>query len=102
MVNFSGNGATTAQWTASKRKAWISLVSHSGTGNGTVAWTRNTAGLTPGVYVDTITVAATGASGSPAHVIDTLVINAAPVPLALSVSPTSRRNCWTPAPPSSP
>src|SRR5690606_38327507 len=89
--SFSGNGAASAQWTADKRKPWTTLATPSGTGNGTVSWTRNTAGLAPGVYVDTISIASPGATGSPGRVIDTLVITAAQVPLALSVSPTSRR-----------
>src|SRR5690606_17693961 len=55
-VTLTGDGAASKSWSAAKRKNWTTLVTSSGTGNGTVAWTRNTAGLTPGVYVDTITV----------------------------------------------
>src|SRR5690606_36918948 len=89
-VSLTGDGASTKSWSAAKKKSWTTLVTASGTGSGTVAWTRNTSGLTPGVYVDTITVTASGANGSPARVIDTLVITAIPVPLAISVSPSSR------------
>src|SRR5690606_10691650 len=84
------DAAAQKTWSAAKRKSWTTLTTSSGTGNGTVAWTRNTAGLTPGVYVDTITVTASGANGSPTRVIDSLVITAAPVPLAMSLSPASR------------
>src|SRR5690606_31789598 len=91
-VTLTGDGAASKTWSAAKRKSWTTLTTSSGTGNGTVAWTRNTAGLTPGVYVDTITVTASGANGSPTRVIDSLVITAAPVPLAISTAPTSRRN----------
>ncbi len=89
-MTLTGDNSTTAAWTASKRKSWTTLTTASGTGSGTVTWTRNTTGLAVGTYVDTITVSATGASGSPAGVIDTLRITAVPVPLVLAVSPGSR------------
>ncbi len=89
-VTLSGDNSTTTAWTASKRKSWTTLTTSSGTGSGTVTWTRNATGLAVGTYVDTITVSATGASGSPARVIDTLRITAVPVPLVLAVSPASR------------
>src|SRR5690606_11413713 len=85
-----GDGAAAKAWTASKRKNWTTLTTVSGTGSATISWNRSTAGLVPGTYVDTITVTASGANGSPGRVIDTLVITAAPVPLAVSVSPSSR------------
>lgn len=89
-VSLSGTGAFTTAWTASKRKSWTTLTTGAGTGSGTVAWDRATNGLGPGIYVDTITVSAAGAAGSPARIIDTMVIAAAPVPLVMSVSPASR------------
>ncbi len=89
-VTLTGDNSTTTAWTASKRKSWTTLTTASGTGSGTVTWTRNATGLAVGTYVDTITVSATGASGSPARVIDTLRITAVPVPLVLAVSPASR------------
>src|SRR5690606_8972919 len=89
-VSLTGDGAAAKAWTATKRKSWTTLTTGSGTGSGNVAWSRNTAGLTPGVYVDTITVTASGATGSPSRVIDSLVITAIPVPLAIDVSPGSR------------
>jgi subtilisin len=86
-VSLTGDGSSTASWSASKRKAWTTLTAASGTGSGTVMWSRNPAGLVAGTYVDTITVT----SGSlAARIIDTLVITPAPVPLALAVSPGSR------------
>ncbi|HET9065643.1 MAG TPA: S8 family peptidase [Gemmatimonadales bacterium] len=89
-VTLSGDNAASTAWSAAKKKSWTTLTSASGTGSGTVAWTRNTSGLTPGVYVDTITVTASGAAGSPGRIIDTLTITAIPVPLALAVTPDSR------------
>src|SRR6185295_9712438 len=61
-----------------------------GTGSGTVAWTRNATGLAVGTYVDTITVTAAGAASSPSVVYDTLQVTAIPVPLVLAVAPGSR------------
>ena len=89
-VTLSGTGAATAVWTATKKKAWTTLTTAGGTGSGTVAWSRNATGLAVGTYVDTITVSATGATGSPDLVFDTLRITAAPPPLVLAVSPGSR------------
>src|SRR5690606_39989966 len=66
-VTLTGDGASNASWTAAKKKSWTTLTTASGTGNGTVSWTRNTSGLTPGVYVDTISVTASGANGSSAR-----------------------------------
>ena len=90
-VLLSGTGSGTASWTAthSARAAWLSLTTVQGTGSGRVRWTRNPAGLAVGVYVDSLTVTATGAEGSPAQVIDSLVILPPPT---LAVAPTSRRD----------
>ncbi|MDZ4389010.1 MAG: hypothetical protein U0974_04705, partial [Gemmatimonadales bacterium] len=88
-VTLSGDNSGSTQWSATKRKAWTTLTTASGTGSGKVKWNRSTSGLAAGTYVDTITVAAAGVSSR--TVIDTLVVTSAPVPLALSVSPTSRK-----------
>jgi hypothetical protein len=87
-LTLSGDGGSTTAWTVSKKKAWTTLMTLSGTGNATIKWNRNTAGLSIGVHVDTITVTAPGVGYR--SVIDTLLITAAPVPLAMTVSPTSR------------
>ncbi len=89
-VTITGEGAATAVWTATKKQAWTTLTTSSGVGNGQVSWTRNTAGLAVGTWVDTITVTAVGIAG-PKLVIDTLVITAAPVPLVAAISPGSAR-----------
>jgi subtilisin family serine protease len=90
-VVLTGNGASATAWSATKRKAWITLNTASGSGSGTLSWSRDASGLAPGVYIDTLQVLASGASGSPARVIDTLLVTAAPIPLTLTVNPTSRR-----------
>jgi subtilisin family serine protease/undecaprenyl pyrophosphate phosphatase UppP len=87
-VTLSGNNSSSTAWSATKKKAWTTLTTASGTGSGKVKWNRNTNGLSAGIYVDTITVAVSGLPSK--TIIDTLMITAAPVPLAMSVSPTSR------------
>jgi hypothetical protein len=63
-------------WTATKRRAWTTLTTSSGTGSGRVRWSRDASGLAVGTYVDTITVTASGATGSPAILVDTLRVTA--------------------------
>ncbi len=89
-VTLTGDNAASTAWSATKQKSWTTLTTASGTGSGTVAWSRNASGLAPGTYVDTITVTAAGAIGSPTHVIDTLKVTAVPVPLTLALTPVSR------------
>ena len=44
-VTLSGTNASTTAWSATKKKTWTTLTIASGTGSGTVAWTRNATGL---------------------------------------------------------
>ncbi|MDX2260965.1 MAG: S8 family peptidase [Gemmatimonadales bacterium] len=88
-VWLTGDGASAAAWSASKRKSWTTLTTGSGTGSGTVAWSRSTAGLAAGTYVDTITVSASGTASR--TVVDSLIITNAPIPTTLAVSPASRK-----------
>ena len=62
-VTLSGTNATSTIWSATRKQSWTTLTTSSGTGSGTVAWSRNATGLGVGTYVDTITVAAAGATG---------------------------------------
>ena len=94
-ITLSGDNSATTGWTATHGHGWISMTTASGTGSGTLAWSRSTAGLVPGIYVDTISIAVSGATGSPSRIIDTLQITAAPVPLVLVVGPTSRSTTVT-------
>ncbi len=86
-VSLTGDGAANASWSVTRRHAWTMLTTATGTGAGMVRWTRDISGLVVGIYVDTLTVNATGASGSPLLVYDTLTITAAQVPLTLDLSP---------------
>ncbi len=86
-VTLSGTNSASTAWSATKKKAWLTLTIASGTGSGTVAWTRNATGLTAGTYVDTITVTAASLT---ATVYDTLKITAAVVPVTVALSPAAR------------
>ncbi len=88
-IQLSGTGASTTSWSAAAtRGEWITVTTPSGTRSGTVRWTGNPQGLLAGVYVDTIVVTAAGAVGSPADVIDSLVVQ---VP-AVVFNPASTRD----------
>src|SRR5690606_37782645 len=86
-VLLSGTGANQVAWQATDGAGHIALQSSSGTGDGRVRWQRQAAGRAIGVYVDTITVAATGVGT--ARVIDTLDV-VAPELTNLVITPRSR------------
>jgi photosystem II stability/assembly factor-like uncharacterized protein len=75
-VAISGEGAPTSVWGAAKTQPWTVLATSGGTNSGTLRWTRNPAGLVTGTYVDTITVTVVGATGSPARLVDSLIVKA--------------------------
>ena len=81
-VTLAGWEAQSIGWTASRKSSWLTLVTSSGTGSGKLRWTRSAASLSPGMYVDTISVAA-AASGTPRRFIDTLQVYA---PLAVAAA----------------
>ena len=79
-VRFTGPGASSLVWSVSKKLAGTTILSPiTGTGDGSVRWTHSSIGRAAGVYVDTITVAAPGAEGSPLQIIDTLHVYDPPV-----------------------
>lgn len=78
-VSLSGKQASRQSWTATARKSWTVIATQTGKGTGTVRWTRNMAALPAGLYVDTITVTAGTAAGSPGRVIDSVHVLAAVV-----------------------
>lgn len=87
-IALTGDAAVNATWSITAHAAWATFTPVSGTGSGSAAWTRSIAGLPTGTYVDTITVSAPGAAGSPVAVFDTLIVTP---PLAMQVTPTSIR-----------
>jgi photosystem II stability/assembly factor-like uncharacterized protein len=89
-VVLSGTGAGSAAWTATHRASWLTLTNSSGTIGSKVSWTRNSTGLAPGIYVDTITVTSAGAIDSPVLLLDSLIVESAVA--VMSLSNTSRRD----------
>jgi len=75
VVALTGAGSATAPWTASHGSSpWLTIVTPGGTGPAVLRWVVDPIDLPPGVYVDTITVTATGAAGSPARIVDSLTV----------------------------
>jgi hypothetical protein len=79
LIRFAGAGAATAAWTVTKsRSTTIVQTLLAGSGNGVVRWYHFANQLSPGVYVDTLTVTAPTAAGSPLMIIDTLHVHVLP------------------------
>jgi hypothetical protein len=91
-LQISNSGTGVLNWTATKQRPWVTLSATSGSGNGAIQVTINSAGLAGGVYHDDIVVTAPGATGSPDHVPVTLTVF---VP-GLAVSPTLVRDTVPP------
>lgn len=84
-VQLAGTGAAAAAWTATVVGAapWVTLTAASGTGSGTLRFTRSAVGLAVGTHTATIRIT----SGALAvEVTDALTITA---PIALTVAPTA-------------
>jgi hypothetical protein len=78
LVTFTGAAGAQAAWSATARRGqWLTLTTASGTGNGRIRWTRSPSQLPAGVHVDTIVITASGVAGSPAIIVDSLVVQAA-------------------------
>lgn len=71
-----GANASTTAWTATKRRAFTTITTPSGTGPALLRWTHDVSALTAGVYFDTITVSA-GANARGTMFIDTLIVKGA-------------------------
>jgi hypothetical protein len=91
-VVLSGDGAGTTPWTATHDTTtrWLTFVTAAGTGSGVVRWVVNPIYLAPGTYVDTVVIAAAGADGSPARVIDSLTVRGTTAQLI------TMRRAWLP------
>ena len=87
-IAVSNTGGGSLNWTASENASWLAVSPSSGTNAGTMTVTPSTSGLAAGTYTEDITLAATGATGSPKTVTVTLTLDP-PTPPALSVSPGS-------------
>ncbi len=82
-VQMLGATGRTRPWSASSSTTRIAFhaldaftATAAATGSTFLRWSRATNDLTPGTYVDTVTVHADGVAGAPARYIDTLVVTA--------------------------
>ncbi len=75
----NGDGAGTAQWTATVPGAsWLTLTTAGGTGPGILRWVRDPTGLGVGSHVDTITVESS--TGGSARMVDIFSLGAPFIP----------------------
>ncbi|MDD4050360.1 MAG: choice-of-anchor D domain-containing protein, partial [candidate division Zixibacteria bacterium] len=81
-------GQGTLVWTATKSSTWMTLTKMSATGNTVDTLSVDIAGLTAGIYVDTIVVSDPNATNSPQRAVVTLVLAAAPKP-TIALAPSS-------------
>jgi uncharacterized protein (TIGR03437 family) len=77
-VSITNTGGGSLSWTASASANWIGVSPPSGKAPATLSISVNPAGLSPGSYGANVQIAATGATGSPAAVVVTLVVQASP------------------------
>jgi uncharacterized protein (TIGR03437 family) len=73
-VSITNTGGGTLTWTASTTSYWIVLTPASGTAPSTLSVSMNPANLAAGTYTGTVQITAAGATGSPASVTVTLVV----------------------------
>jgi hypothetical protein len=82
VVTLTGEGSQTTLWEATHGgSAWLDILTPSRFGNGVLRWTRDPTGVPEGTFVDTISVSALGALGTPFSVVDTLIMISPPVGL---------------------
>jgi Malectin domain/Viral BACON domain len=84
-VTITNSGTGTLSWTASTAASWLSVSPASGMGAGSISIQPSLSGLAAGTYSGTVTVSASGATGSPATIGVTLTVGAAATP-SLSVA----------------
>jgi uncharacterized protein (TIGR03437 family) len=70
----TNSGGGTLAWTASANAYWLGVSAASGGAPASLAVSVNPANLAAGTYVENVTIAAAGATGSPAQVSVTLVV----------------------------
>ena len=91
VIALAGQGASVASWTATHGSStWLTVVTGGGTGSAILRWVVDPIYLAPGTYVDTITVVAAGAAGSPARIVDSLTVRGTPAQLI------TVRRAWLP------
>ncbi len=75
-ISITNGGGGTLSWTASADSAWVGLAPASGTTPATMSVSVNPVNLLAGTYSATVRISATGATGSPASISVTLVVQA--------------------------
>lgn len=86
-VSITNAGAGTLSWTASSVDYWLTVSPASGTGGGTLSVSINPANLAAGTYTTTLQITAAGATGSPASIAVTLVVQGTqPAPTIAAVT----------------
>jgi len=91
LVIVTGQGSAAAAWTATHgSSSWLTLVTTGGTGSAIVRWVVDPIYLSPGTYVDTITITVLNAAGSPARIVDSLTV------LGSAAQYVTVRRAWRP------
>jgi uncharacterized protein (TIGR03437 family) len=86
-ISITNTGAGTLSWTASSVDYWLGVSPSSGSGAGTLSVSINPANLAAGTYTTTLQIAAAGATGSPASIALTLVVQGTqPAPAITAVT----------------
>ncbi|MEW6246117.1 MAG: choice-of-anchor D domain-containing protein [Nitrospirota bacterium] len=88
VITITNTGSGTLAWSAAENAAWLSVSPASGTGNGSITVSVNTAGLSAGTVSAPITITASGATNTPQTVTVSLVVTAPATP-AIGYSPAS-------------
>jgi hypothetical protein len=73
-LNLANAGGSSLEWQVARTSTWLSLIPMTGTNSGAVTVGILTAGLTPGVHTDTITISADGAENSGVTIPVTLTV----------------------------
>ncbi|MCA9764183.1 MAG: hypothetical protein KC544_13765, partial [Gemmatimonadetes bacterium] len=96
-IQITGTGAAGVAWSTTKQQGWTTLLEGAGVGSGVLRWVRSTAGLQPGIHVDTLRVTAAGVAGGPVLVLDTMVVLPPSTPgFAVTMLPPGRRTVSEP------
>jgi Viral BACON domain len=74
-LTLANRGGSSLEWVVARTHAWLNLTPLSGTGTGSVTVSILTAGLTPGIYTDTITIGAVGAENDGITIPVTLTVS---------------------------
>jgi hypothetical protein len=86
LQHITNGGGQTLSWTATKSAPWLVLTPSNGTAPSTMVVAVNTVGLGAGIYSDSVSVSAPGATNSPQKFAVTLTLVAPPPTIKLTPS----------------